>query len=181
MKAVLYFRCRLAFNKKNCLMNLKRTFRIVFSISCVLVVSVIAVGKTNDLYGWFSWWVTDRSPIYFSGFITKVYEYRGRDSGKQRVHLSDGNGSKIVLHAVFREEMLEEISDSSTKWIVYYYPTPTGSRYICILSTNGMRVYEGAFRDPGWPGVLVFLICIFLYTIVFLLLVFFIKSLRESD
>jgi hypothetical protein len=149
----------------------------LFLIALVLVVSALAISRTVDLFDWFLWWSTDRTPITSIGVITKIYEYRGRDSGKQRIHLSE-KGRVLVLHSVFEKPVVEQIADLNSEVKLKYYPTPTGSRFIFFLSANKRTIYNGLFRDSGWPGVLMVFVCVFYYAIIIFSFKFLISNLR---
>lgn len=151
-------------------MELKKySFRIVL-VAVLLVLSVLAVARTVDLYGWFYWWVSDGSPIHYSGSVAEIYEYSGRESGKQRISFSDDKGEELILHSAFERKVLERLEDSRGEFDLRYYPTPTGRSYIYFLSDDGVVIYEEDFRNSGFPGFLMLMVCVFYYLIILFIL-----------
>lgn len=161
------------------LMIIKKWFSRTFLVAFIFAVSALAIGTTAELSNWFVWWAADRNPISSVGVITKVYEYRGRHSGRQRISFKEVGGKEIILRSVFDKTLLKEITGSNLQLTIKYYPVPTGRGYIYFLSSSRTILYEGFFRDSGWPGVVVFIACILHYLTVFVLVKCLIKNLRE--
>lgn len=160
-------------------MFIKKIVLAVFMSLLVLVLSVLAMGRSLDLYDWFVWWVADREPISYKGMVSSAYEYKGRESGVQRLFFSISDGQEVVLHSALNKKTLNSILDKKEELVVRLYPTPAGRKYIYYIRSNGMVVYKEGFRDSGWPGFLMFLVCLFYYFVVFFLVRFLLKSLRR--
>ncbi len=166
-----------------CLMIFRKLAFRVFLFLMILVVSLLAVSRTTELVGWIVWRISDGNPIISEGVISKVYEYQGRDSGKQRVYFYErGNeDNEIVLHAAFGKSLVQKITGHEVELKLRYFPTPTGRKYIYFISLNNEVIYSADFQSSGWGGIAVLFICIFYYLIALVLLIILIKEIKKGS
>lgn len=151
-------------------MDFRRYSLRVILVLVLIVLSVLAVARTTDLYGWFYWWVSDGSPIHYYGSVTEIYEYSGRESGKQRISFSGDEREEVILHSAFKGKVLEKLKGSTSAYDLRYYPTPTGRNYIYFVRDNDVVIYEEDFRNSVFPGFIMLLVCVFYYFVIFIIL-----------
>lgn len=162
-------------------MIVKKVLLNITLVVLFVLVSAMAFVQSEDLHIWFSWWTNGAEPLTAEGTIADVYEYRGRDRGKQRIGFIDIKEGRLGLHAVFDRDTLELAVAPGAVLRVRYYPTPTGSNYIFYMETNHELIYEGKFHRAGWGGVVIFLICIFYLAVIFILLKVFFKNIGRGQ
>jgi hypothetical protein len=162
-------------------MSLSKVLVCVFSVVFIFILLALTIGRVVGLYAWLLWWVADAEPVVSKGIVTNVYEYRGRDSGKQRIFFLEKGRGEVILHAALEKNSLTQMMDPSVELTIRYYPVPTGFRYIYYIESNKGLIYEGEFKSSGWAGFLISLICIFFAGIILILLTFLIKNLKERS
>lgn len=162
-------------------MSVKKLFISIFSAFISIMFLFLVVGSFKDIAVWYAWWSEDRRPLTIEGSLESFSELAGKYRGRQYVWINN-RGKISRFDSAFSKPTLGAISQANEDLRVNYYPTVTGSMFICFVQGKDTEIifYNESFNDDFWPTIFVLIFFVFYLLMFLLFLIFFVIFFRKA-